>query len=109
MKKSMHINGSIPVTITHVKENRKTVERKGEKEVLCGHDDHAGYIYKFIQTTEIKRCTKNKNKSNLDPKNRVYWFHGLASTSGLLVSKLHVRTLQDLDTAKHLSLQFQAI
>ena len=44
MKKSMHINGSIPVTITHVKENRK-----GEKEVLCWHDDHAGYIYKFIQ------------------------------------------------------------
>jgi hypothetical protein len=30
MKKGMHINGSIPVTITHVKENRK-----GEKEVLC--------------------------------------------------------------------------
>jgi hypothetical protein len=27
MKKSMHINESIPVTITHVKENRK----KGEK------------------------------------------------------------------------------
>ena len=48
MKKSMHINESIPVTITHVKENRKTV-KKGEKEVLCGHDDHAGYIYKFIQ------------------------------------------------------------
>ena len=31
MKKSMHINGSIPVTITHVKENRKTVEKKGKK------------------------------------------------------------------------------
>jgi hypothetical protein len=25
------------------------VKKKGEKEVLCGHDDHAGYIYKFIQ------------------------------------------------------------
>ena len=49
MKKSMYINESIPVTITHVKENRKTVKKKGEKEVLCGHDDHAGYIYKFIQ------------------------------------------------------------
>jgi hypothetical protein len=22
---------------------------EGEKEVLCWHDDHAGYIYKFIQ------------------------------------------------------------
>jgi hypothetical protein len=31
MKKSMHINGSIPVTITHVKENRKTVKKKGKK------------------------------------------------------------------------------
>jgi hypothetical protein len=39
----MHINESIPVTITHVKENRKTGE------VFCGHDDHVGYIYKFIQ------------------------------------------------------------
>ena len=38
MEKSMHINESIPVT-----ENRKTGE------VFCGHDDHAGYIYKFIQ------------------------------------------------------------
>jgi len=26
MKKSMHINESIPVTITHVKENRKTAK-----------------------------------------------------------------------------------
>ena len=41
MKKSMHINGSIPVTITHVKENRKNNEKKGGgEEVLCGHDDH---------------------------------------------------------------------
>jgi len=48
MKKSMHINESIPVTITHVKENRKTAEKRG-KRVMCGHDDHAGYIYKFIQ------------------------------------------------------------
>jgi hypothetical protein len=24
-------------------------KKKGKKEVLCGHDDHAGYIYKFIQ------------------------------------------------------------
>ena len=51
MKKSMDINGSITVTITHVKENRKNSEKKkgGGGEVLCGHDDHAGYIYKFIQ------------------------------------------------------------
>jgi hypothetical protein len=27
MKKGMHINGSIPVTITHVKENRKEEKR----------------------------------------------------------------------------------
>ena len=33
MKKSMHINESIPVTITHVKENRK-IAKKGGKE-LC--------------------------------------------------------------------------
>ena len=46
MKKSMHINESIPVTITHVKENRKSA---GKKRVMCGHDDHVGYIYKFIQ------------------------------------------------------------
>ena len=31
MEQSMHINGSIPVTITHVKENRKTVEKRGTK------------------------------------------------------------------------------
>jgi hypothetical protein len=30
----MHINESIPVTITHVKENRKTVEKK-EKKKFC--------------------------------------------------------------------------
>ena len=34
MKKSRHINESIPVTITHVKENRKTAKKKGKKE-LC--------------------------------------------------------------------------
>jgi hypothetical protein len=28
MVKSMHINESIPVTITHVKENRKTGEKR---------------------------------------------------------------------------------
>ena len=33
MKKSMHINESIPVTITHVKANRKSA-KKGEQE-LC--------------------------------------------------------------------------
>ena len=27
----MHINESIPVTITHVKENRKTVKKREEK------------------------------------------------------------------------------
>ena len=48
MKKSMHNNESIPVTITHVKENRKTVKKR-EKDVVCRHDDHAGYIYKFMQ------------------------------------------------------------
>ena len=30
MKKSMHINEGIPVTITHVKENRKTVNKNGK-------------------------------------------------------------------------------
>ena len=34
MKKSIHINESIPVTITHVKENRKTV-KKGGKQKFC--------------------------------------------------------------------------
>jgi len=48
MKKSMHNNESIPVTITHLKENRKTV-KKGGKDAVCGHDDHAEYIYKFMQ------------------------------------------------------------
>jgi hypothetical protein len=48
MKKSMHNNESIPVTITNVKENRKTVKKR-EKDVVCRHDDHAGYIYKFMQ------------------------------------------------------------
>ena len=28
MKKSMHINERIPVTITHVKENRKSVKKR---------------------------------------------------------------------------------
>jgi len=49
MKKSMHINESIQVTIIHAKENRKTVEKKGKKEVVCGHGYHYGYIYKFMQ------------------------------------------------------------
>ena len=49
MKKSMHINESIPVTITHVKKNRKTVKKKRKKEALRGHDDHAGYMHNFIQ------------------------------------------------------------
>jgi hypothetical protein len=49
MKKSTHINESIPVTITHVKENRKTVKKREKKKVLCVHDDHVGYIYKFMQ------------------------------------------------------------
>jgi hypothetical protein len=31
MKKSMHINEGIPVTITHVKENRKTAKKRGKK------------------------------------------------------------------------------
>jgi len=30
MKKSIHNNESIPVTITHVKENRKTVKKGGK-------------------------------------------------------------------------------
>jgi hypothetical protein len=33
IKKSMHINEGVSVTITHVKENRKT-----GGEVFCGHD-----------------------------------------------------------------------
>jgi len=49
MNKSIHINDSIPVTITHVQENRKSVKKKEKKEALCGHDDHAGYICNFIQ------------------------------------------------------------
>ena len=44
MKKSMHINESIPVTITHVNENRKTGGGEEEKKFFCGHDDHVGYI-----------------------------------------------------------------
>ena len=48
MKKSMHINESIPLTITHAIENRKTA-KKGWKRAKCGNDDHAGYMYKFIQ------------------------------------------------------------
>jgi hypothetical protein len=47
MKKSMHNNESIPVTITRVRE--QTNNEKRGKQVLCGHDDQAGYIYKFIQ------------------------------------------------------------
>jgi hypothetical protein len=37
-----------PVTITHVKEQKDSGEKRG-KQILCGHDDHAGYIYKFMQ------------------------------------------------------------
>ena len=37
MKKSMHINGSIPVTITHVKENRKTVKKGGYRLSITAH------------------------------------------------------------------------
>jgi hypothetical protein len=33
MKKSMHINESIPVTITHVKENRKTVKKREKTKI----------------------------------------------------------------------------
>ena len=47
MEQIIHINVSIPVKITHVKENRKT-EEKGWG-FFCGHDDHVGYLYKFIQ------------------------------------------------------------
>ena len=32
MKKSMHINESIPVTIIHVKENRKTEKKRKKKQ-----------------------------------------------------------------------------
>ena len=46
MKTSMHFNESIPIAITHVKENR-TSENRGIR-VMCGHDDHVGCIYKFI-------------------------------------------------------------
>jgi hypothetical protein len=31
MKKSMHINESIPVTITHVKVNRKSAKKGGKR------------------------------------------------------------------------------
>jgi hypothetical protein len=46
MKKSMHINESLPVTITVQK---RTEKQRGGGRVICGHDDHVGYIYKFIQ------------------------------------------------------------
>ena len=46
MKKSMHINKSIPVTIAHVK-TEKQLKKGGE--IQCRHDDHAGYINNFIQ------------------------------------------------------------
>ena len=32
MKMSMHINENIPVTITHVKENRKNIDKRGKRE-----------------------------------------------------------------------------
>ena len=36
MKKSMHINESIPVTITHVTVNRKSAKKRGKKSfVFC--------------------------------------------------------------------------
>ena len=47
-EKEHDINESISVTITHVKENRKTAKKRGER-VKLGHDDHVGYIYKFMQ------------------------------------------------------------
>ena len=57
MKKSMDINGSITVTITHVKENRKNSENKrGGGEVLCGHDDHAGYYLSALDTRRNAHC-----------------------------------------------------
>jgi hypothetical protein len=31
-----------------LKEQKNSGEKRG-KQVLCGHDDHAGYIYKFMQ------------------------------------------------------------
>jgi hypothetical protein len=40
MEQSMHINVCITVTITHVKRTEKKIG---------WHDDHVGYIYKFIQ------------------------------------------------------------
>ena len=48
MKKSMHINESISNNYS-AKENRKTAGKKGGKRVMCGYDDHVGYIYKFMQ------------------------------------------------------------
>jgi hypothetical protein len=47
----MHINESIPVTITHVKENRKTAGKR----VMCGHDDHAEFIYRS-KGIDIQDC-----------------------------------------------------
>jgi hypothetical protein len=40
MEQTMHINVCIPVTITHVKENRKT-----ETVFLCGHDVTVYILY----------------------------------------------------------------
>ena len=48
MKKSMHINESITVTITVQKRTEKQ-RKKGGTRVMCGHDAHVGYIYKFMQ------------------------------------------------------------
>ena len=49
IKKSMHINEGVSVTITHVKENRKT-----GGEVFCGHDDHVGYICKLYNEESFR-------------------------------------------------------
>jgi hypothetical protein len=56
MKKSMHINESIPVTITHVKVNRKSA-KKGGTRVMCGRHAHVGYIYISLYNEESLRSS----------------------------------------------------
>ena len=56
MKKSMNINESIPVTITHVKENRKTVEKGKNK--LCVDTMNMMDIFIRLYNEESLRSSK---------------------------------------------------
>jgi len=56
----VHINESIPVPITHVKENRKTA-KKGRERVMCGHNDNVGYIYMLYNEESLRFSNKLEN------------------------------------------------